>query len=77
MQNHLESGQGIVSQRPVVQDSITFFEWRDVDIVVQHDGARGLHVALHPRGFQENHLGVVVGVGAHLKFTTLEKVKLS
>ena len=73
MQDHLESGQGVVAQGPVAQDPVDLPQRRDLDVVVENDRPRRLDVALDSGALQEDHLGVVVRVRPHLELAPLKK----
>ena len=53
-------------------DSDLLREWGDVHVVIQDDGARRLHVPLDALALYEDHLGVVVGIRAHLELAHLK-----
>lgn len=48
-------------------------EWRDVHVVIEHYRSRRLHVPLDALALHENHLGVIVRIGAHLELALLGK----
>ena len=75
VQDHLKAGQGVVAKRAVGQEPVLDVQGRDVDVVVEDDGAGGLDVTLDPGRLQEDHLGVVVGVGADLELAGLQEEK--
>ena len=71
VEDHLEPCEGVVPQRPRVEQPVLLGERRELNLVVEDDGAGGLDVALDPGALQEDHLGVVVGVGSNLELAAL------
>lgn len=74
MQDHFEAGQGVVPKGAVAEDAIADLQRVDFHVVVQDNRPGRLHVALDPGALQEDHLGVVVRVGAHLKLAFLQTI---
>jgi len=73
VKNHFEAGEGVIAQGAVNEGSVSLTERRNVNVVVQNNGTRRFLIALDAGTLHEDHLGVVVGVGANLKLARLRE----